>query len=100
MCAAYPVYLIILDLTILIICGEKCRLLSSSLCNFLQSPIISFLSGSNVLLNTLFSNTPSLCSSLNMRDQVSHPYKTTGKIMILGIVFFIFLDSGWEEKIF
>jgi len=30
----------------------------------------------------LFSNTLSLCFSLNARDQVSHPYKTTGKIQV------------------
>jgi hypothetical protein len=35
-----------------------------------------------ILLNTLFSNTLSLCSSLNIRDQVSHPYRTTGKIIV------------------
>jgi hypothetical protein len=27
-----------------------------------------------MLLNTLLLNTPSLCPSLNVRDQVSHPY--------------------------
>jgi hypothetical protein len=32
--------------------------------------------GPNILLSTLFSNTPSLCCSLSVRDQVSHPYKT------------------------
>jgi hypothetical protein len=31
----------------------------------------------------VFSNTLSLCSSFNVRDQVSHPYKTTGTIMVL-----------------
>jgi hypothetical protein len=36
--------------------------------------------GPNILLSTLFSNTLSLCSSLNVRDQVSHPYRTTGHI--------------------
>jgi hypothetical protein len=36
-----------------------------------------------ILLNTLFSNTLSLRSSLNVSDQVSHPYKTTGKNMVL-----------------
>jgi hypothetical protein len=30
----------------------------------------------------VFANTLSLCSSLNVRDQVSHPYKTTGRIMV------------------
>jgi hypothetical protein len=37
---------------------------SSSLCSFLQSPVISSLFGPNILLSTLFSNTLSLCSSL------------------------------------
>jgi hypothetical protein len=41
----------------------------------------SSLFGSNILLNTLFSNTLNLCSSLNIRDQVSQPYRTTGKII-------------------
>jgi len=40
-------------------------------------------SGPNILLNTLFSNTPSLRSSLSVSDQVSHPYKTTGNILVL-----------------
>jgi hypothetical protein len=28
----------------------------------------------------MFSNILSLCSSLNARNKVSHPYKTTGKL--------------------
>jgi hypothetical protein len=55
------------------------------LCNFLHSPVTSSLLGSNILLRTLFSNTLSLCSSLNVWDQVSYPYKTTGRIMVLRI---------------
>jgi hypothetical protein len=35
------------------------------------------------LLNGMFSNTRSLGSSLNVRDQVSHPYGTRGKIIVL-----------------
>ena len=79
--ATYPAHLIFLDLITRIIFGED-RSLSSSLCSFLHSPVISSLLGPNVLLNTLFSNTLSLRSSLNMSDQVSHPYKTTGKIIV------------------
>jgi hypothetical protein len=45
--------------------------------------ITSSLLGPNTILNTLFSNTHSLRSSLNVRDQVSHPYKTTSKIIVL-----------------
>jgi hypothetical protein len=37
-------------------------------------------------LRTLFSSTLSLCSSLSVRDQVSNPYKATGRIMVLYIV--------------
>jgi hypothetical protein len=71
-------------LTILIILGEEYKLESSSLCSFLQPPIISVLFGpdTRILLNTLFSNTLHLCSSLNVWDQVSHLYRTTGKIIV------------------
>ena len=60
------------------ILGEEYRSISSSLCNFLLSPVTPSFLGPNILLNTLFSNTLSLCSSLNVSDQVSHPYKTEG----------------------
>jgi hypothetical protein len=48
--------------------------------SFLHSPVPSFLFGPNILLSTLFSNTLSKCSSLNVRYQVSRPYKTKGKL--------------------
>jgi hypothetical protein len=47
----------------------------------------------NILLSVLFSNTLSLCSSLNIRERVSHTYRTTGKIIVLYILIFMFLDS-------
>ena len=49
------------------------------------------------LLSTSFSNTRSRCSYLIMRDQVLHPYKTSGKIIRLYVVIFVFWDSEWEE---
>ena len=58
------------------ILGEEYRPLSSSLCSVLHSPVTSSLLRPNIL-NTLFSNTLSLRYSLNVSDQVSHPYKTT-----------------------
>jgi hypothetical protein len=54
-----------------------------SLFRFLHSLVASYLLDPNILLNTLLSNTLSLRSSLNVNDQVSHPYKTTGKIIVL-----------------
>jgi hypothetical protein len=42
----------------------------------------------------LFSNTINLCSSLSVRDQVSNPYRTTGKIMILYILILNSRDSS------
>jgi hypothetical protein len=44
------------------------------------------------------SQTPCLFPSLNVKDQVSHPYKTTGRIMVLYILTFLFLDSRREDK--
>src|SRR5215469_12623231 len=69
------------------------RSLSSSLYNFLHSPVTSSLLGPNTLLNTIFSNTLSLRSSLNISDKVSHPYRTTGKIIVLYVYLLKFLDS-------
>jgi len=39
--------------------------------------------GPNIFLSTLLSNTLSLSSSLNIKDHVSHLYKTTGKIIVV-----------------
>ena len=61
--------------------GEQCRSQSSSLCSLLHSPVSSSLLSPNIPLNILFSNILSLCSSLNVSDQVSHPYRATDKII-------------------
>jgi hypothetical protein len=51
----------------------------------------------NNILSTIFSKTLSLHSSLNVSNQVSHPYKTTGKIIVLYTLIFIRLDSKLEQ---
>jgi hypothetical protein len=44
--------------------------------------------------------TLSLCSSPEVREQVSHPYSTTGKITVLYTLIFRFFDMRWEDKRF
>ena len=92
--ATCPVHLIFFYVITQIILGEQYRSLSSSLCSFLHCPVPPSLSAPNIPLSTLFSSTLSLCSSShNVSDQVSHPYKTTGKITVLYILIFIFFGQ-------
>jgi len=51
----------------------------------------------NIPLSTLFSNALNLCSPLNVRDQVSHPYKAV-KIIALYTLMLSVSDICWEEK--
>jgi hypothetical protein len=52
----------------------------------------------NILPSILFSNTLSLSSSLNVRVQVSHPYRTIGKMIVVYILIFTFLYSRRVDK--
>ena len=88
--ATCPTHFILLEFNTRTIFGEQYRSLSSSLCSFLHSPVTSSLLGTNIPLSTLFSYTLSLRYSLNISDQVPHPYKTTGKTIVLYILIFKF----------
>ena len=67
----------------------KCWVHIMKLLTMQFSPIACYL----LLLKTLFLNTLSVCPSLNVQDQVKHPYKTS-------LIIFIFLCRNWRDKIF
>jgi hypothetical protein len=83
-------HLLLLDLIILIILGEEQKARSSSLCNFLHPPVTPCSKYPPPLFSYIFS----LCSSLNIGGHVSHPNRTTGKIIVLYILIFKFF---WQQ---
>ena len=87
--ATCPAQLILLDFITRTMLGEVYKSFSSSFCSLLYSSVTSTLLGPNILLNTMLSNTLSFLSSRNVSDQASHPYKTTGKIVVLYIYIYI-----------
>lgn len=75
-----PPPLIRFDSITQIMFGEQCRSPSSSVCSHLQLSLTSSLLAPDILLSTLFSTILSLCSSLNVPDQVSHPDTPAGTV--------------------
>jgi hypothetical protein len=98
-CATCPDDLILLSYIILIILRKEYKLWSTWLCSFVHPPATSSLFSLNIILGTLSSNTLSPCSSRNIRDQVPHPYRNTGKIIILYILISTFFFYGRLEVI-
>jgi hypothetical protein len=87
LCATHPAHLILFDLINLIKFYEEYKLSSSILCNFLHLPIAFTFLRPNIPFSTLFSNTLNLCSSLSVRDQVSHPHKTSQTAVFCILIF-------------
>jgi hypothetical protein len=64
--------------------GRAIQIIMLLITYFSHTPVTSSLLGTNILPNTL-----SLRSSLNVSDQVAHPYKTTSKVIFLDILIFV-----------
>jgi hypothetical protein len=71
-----------------IIIGEGYKSLSSSFCSFLQSPVTSSLSDPNIPLNTLFTNTLSLLSSLKRTTKFQKIKKSRNTRVITPVILY------------
>jgi hypothetical protein len=82
---SWPTLLILFNLIIRILLGEVYKSWSSSICSFLHSHITSSHFSPSILLNALFSNILSLCSSLNIKHKVSHTIRILYNTSILTV---------------
>ena len=97
--ATLPFHLILLYLPKRILFGDKeYKSRSSTMCNFLPVPSYIFMLRENYIPQQSYNLRLHL--SPYMQDQVSHPYETTGKVIILYILIFIFLDIKLKDQIF
>ena len=78
-----PAHFFLLDFITRKIFGEHYRSLSSLLCSILHSPVTSFPLGPNILLSTLFSNTLSLGSSLEVSGHISPTYLQISSLKLI-----------------
>jgi len=62
------------------------------------SPPTSSVTRPDFLLRTLYSDILNLCSYLSLRDQVSHTYKTTYKIIVFYIIICKFLERRHKDR--
>jgi hypothetical protein len=87
--ATLPALHILFDLITWVISGEEYRSLRASLCSLHHSPVTTYRLGPNIFVSTLFLSTLRLCSPLNLTDLLSHPYKTTRKIIVHSLYFWM-----------
>jgi hypothetical protein len=90
--ATCPTHHIIFGLITLLISGEECNAWSTKLCNFLQVSV-TFPSYVQISSSELCSRTPS-----KWQTKVSHPHKTTGKIMVTYTKLSVFLVTKPEDR--
>jgi hypothetical protein len=65
--------------------------------SFCETSVLTRATRRNILEDTILRP---WYSSLNVRDHVSHPYRTTGKIIILYVLMFTYFDSRREDRRF
>lgn len=61
--------------------------------------IASFCLLLNIHFNAVFSSIFNVCSSLNVKDKISHPQKRICKIIVSLISIFVLLDSNQDDEI-